>query len=140
VADRRKHGDFWVASSEIEFAYHLAKNAWKGRLSSRQSRRIRILAEELGGERAEEIAGKLFGADFNTQIVARSVDGSLESIIAQAGRRLWRKSLFRHPFQFTSYATGEGFRRVARWFRPTGIFVVILGPDGVGKSTLVGQL
>ena len=31
-------------------------------------------------------------------------------------------------------------RRRRRWFEPTGIFLVVLGPDGVGKSTLVGRL
>jgi thymidylate kinase len=27
-----------------------------------------------------------------------------------------------------------------RWFQPTGVFVVVLGPDGAGKSTTVGRL
>ena len=34
----------------------------------------------------------------------------------------------------------ESFRLVTRWLRPTGLFVVVMGPDGVGKTTLIEQL
>jgi thymidylate kinase len=37
-------------------------------------------------------------------------------------------------------ALREGVRLIRRWMRPTGLFVVVMGPDGVGKSTLIEQL
>ena len=31
-------------------------------------------------------------------------------------------------------------RRVRRWLQPTGLFIVVMGPDGAGKSTLIEHL
>ncbi len=46
----------------------------------------------------------------------------------------------RHPLTPVSYFIGDSIRLVRRWLKPAGIFVIIMGPDGVGKSTLIMQL
>ena len=62
---------------------------------------------------------------------------------AQADLRgeLRRGAFFRRPIWTIGYKLSKGFRRVAEFFRPsTGLHVVMLGPDGVGKSTIVEVL
>jgi thymidylate kinase len=55
----------------------------------------------------------------------------LKCLRAQADRRF----LLRHPVRCFAACILTVARRVARFFRPTGLFVVLVGPDGVGKST-----
>lgn len=35
---------------------------------------------------------------------------------------------------------GDRYQRIQGWIRPTGLFIVLLGPDGVGKSTVIKHL
>jgi len=51
-----------------------------------------------------------------------------------------KSSLQSPPGGFVRFLLGEAWRGMRRCFQPAGLFLVILGPDGVGKSTLVSQL
>jgi thymidylate kinase len=54
---------------------------------------------------------------------------------------LRRGAFFRRPFWTIAYKLGKGLRRVREYLRPSaGLHVVMLGPDGVGKSTVVEVL
>jgi thymidylate kinase len=62
---------------------------------------------------------------------------------AQADLRgeLRRAAFFRRPFWTIGYRLAKGVRRVVEFLRPsTGLHVVMLGPDGVGKTTVVEEL
>ncbi len=140
VAGRQRCGDFWVAYPAIEFPYLLAKKAAKGTVPPRQEQRLKSLVEKLGPLRAEEIAGHLFGEECGVEIVQACTAGRLGSFLGKAGRRLWWTTVARNPLNPARYLLRDVLRLIRRWFRRTGIFVVILGPDGVGKSTVAGGL
>ncbi len=140
VAGRRQYKMFWVPDPAVEFPYLLAKKTLKGRVPDNQARRLSILVEELGRTHAEAIAGSLFGKQWQGPVVDACTDGSIADLLKRMRGPLWWTTLRQNPFSPIHSLVGEALRRISRWFQYTGVFVAILGPDGVGKSTLVGQL
>jgi thymidylate kinase len=140
ISGRERFKDFWVASPTTEFTYLLAKRTWKGYASSHQVHRLRHLVEHLGQPQAEKLAGKIFLGKLKARVVDACANGSIDKLLRKIGAQPWRTSLARHPLGLVRFLFGEALRGTRRWLQPTGLFVVILGPDGVGKSTLVGRL
>lgn len=140
ISGRQKFKDFWVASPATEFTYLLAKRTWKRSVSSPQVRRLKHLVEDLGQPQAQKLAGKIFLGKLKARVVDACANGSINELLRRISMQPWRTSVARHPLGLFRFLFGEVVRAVRRWFQPTGFFVVILGPDGVGKSTLVGRL
>ncbi len=140
VSGRRRAGLFWIPAPESEFAYLLAKKTSKGRAPARQVSRLRTLVEELGRPTAEKLAGELFLGKLRARAVAACADGSLDAFVEQIKTETWKTSLVRNPLRLVAYLLPDAVRRVRRWLEPTGLFVVIMGPDGTGKSTLIEHL
>ncbi len=140
VAGRIWRREFWVARPRVEFTYLLAKRTSKGTASPLQVYRLQVLVELLGRGEAEKLAGKIFLGGLKRRVVDACVDGSLGELLPKLGTQPWRTGLARHPWGLIRYLSGEGVRMARRWFQPTGLCVVVLGPDGVGKSTLVVRL
>jgi thymidylate kinase len=140
VSARRRRDGFWVADPATEFSYLLAKKTWKGTISERQASRIRVLVEELGETKARKLAHEIFPSKLSREIVKACSRGSIGPLLKQVKAAPRRTSFTRHPLNLVRYLFGESLRILRRWFQPTGLFVVVLGPDGVGKSTLVKYL
>jgi thymidylate kinase len=82
----------------------------------------------------------MFGPRIAPVLVDAIVNGDVNAQVQTLKAELWKTSFRRNPFNPVRYVVGDFFRLVKRWLRPTGIFMVVLGPDGVGKSTLVKKL
>jgi thymidylate kinase len=140
VAGRMWRHEFWVARPRVEFTYLLAKRTFKGTASPLQVYRLQVLVELLGRAEAEKLAGRIFLGGLKRRVVDACADGSLGELLPKLGAQPWRTGLALHPWGLICYLSGEGARIARRWFQSTGLFVVVLGPDGVGKSTLVVRL
>jgi thymidylate kinase len=140
VASRVRHGDFWVPAPEIEFSYLLAKKAWKGKASCSQSLRLKHLVEFLGVEKAQGIAGRIFRHDLATRVVEACANGSIDQELGRLKGTSWQIPLYRRPLRTIRYWAGEFRRAIWRTTHPTGVLVSVLGPDGVGKSTVLESL
>jgi thymidylate kinase len=140
VARRVRHGDFWIASPEMEFSYLLAKKAWKGQASCSQSLRLKQLFESLGHEKVEEIGQGIFRSEFKARMMEACAHGSVDELFKDLKGKAWQTPLFQRPVKVIRYWTGEFKRAVWRTSHPCGILVSVLGPDGVGKSTVIEGL
>jgi thymidylate kinase len=141
LSGRRRHGTFWIPGPESEFAYLLVKKTWKRSASARQVSRLRWLVEELGRPTAERLAGELFLGRLNVRVVDACLEGRVDTLLAQQTLgQTWKTSIVRNPWRAATYILSEWVRRVRRWNQPTGFFIVVLGLDGTGKSTLIQQI
>lgn len=140
VCGRRRQSMFWIPAPQSEFTYLLAKKTWKGAAPARQARRLKVLVEQLGRPASERLAGELFLGKLGAQVVEACASGRANVILAQIRTETWKTSLVRNPLRLTAYLLADAVRRVRRCLQPTGLFVVIMGPDGVGKSTLIEHL
>jgi thymidylate kinase len=130
---RVAHGDFWIASKEWEFACVLVNRIAKAKLDERRQDRL----------------AELFAADSNgcTKHTARLFSPESARLISFAARmRQWgevrtqiellQRDLLNHRPSIS--ASDRWIRRIKRWLKPDcGLHVVFLGPDGVGKSTVI---
>lgn len=140
VTGRQKRGIFWIADPGTEFSYLLAKKACKGTVSAVQASRLELLVKELGRSTAERLASKLFLGTLGERVVDACAHGCLETLLSQIRNQTWRTSVARNPLRLAAYLLSDVVRRVRRFLQPTGLFVVVMGPDGAGKSSLIEHL
>ena len=139
---RRRWKEFWVASPEVEFKYLLVKKVLKGAVPEHSAERLKELVEELG-ERAQELAMRLLGNQAGERAIRWVRTGDWEMFrrrIPELQKTLKRQKLRQDPLNSFRFWLPEIKRIWRRWRYPTGLFIVVLGPDGAGKSTLIGHL
>ena len=137
---RIQHDGFWVASPAAEFAYLLAKKSAKGKIRPEQAERMRELAVSLGETEAIQIAQTIFPGRDAARLVAACLNGTLSDILPEAHRRLWFQAALRKPFGLAKFFIGNAVRYFERWSHPNGVLIAVLGPDGVGKSSMIANL
>jgi thymidylate kinase len=140
VRNRAQFRGFWVAHPAVEFSYLLAKTIGKGILSQVHAARLKALVNELGKPQAQQKAGELVGAKWQERVVDGCTSGTLGALFGPLKKQIWLTKLRRDPLNPLRHALSDVPRLVSRVFRPSGLFLVILGVDGVGKSTLAGRL
>lgn len=115
-----------------EFAYRLAKNLLKGKPLAAQLPHLRQLWE---ADRAGVAARfqELFGAEI--EAVADWWEKPVAVWEAQLPPRLRARTRFG-----VLNRVKELVRALRRALRPVGMHIALLGPDGVGKSTLIARL
>lgn len=140
VADRKRHGCFWISAPGTEFGYLLAKKTWKRRASPKQAVRLKYLVGKIGQDEAERIACRFLSPAAAARIVEACVDGTIHTELQTGPRELRRSALVRFPLRAIRQLAEESRRFVARSMRPAGILIAVLGPDGAGKSSVVDSL
>ena len=140
VANRSREKNFWIPDPSVEFAYLLSKKTWKRSISPKQVGRLRWLVTCLGTAHAESIAQQLFARKLARKVLAAITAGTIGELIPNLKWQTWRTSLRRTPLKAMRLIAEDVWRRLQRWAHPTGLFVVFVGPDGVGKSTIISHV
>ena len=136
----RPRGSFRVPSPALEFTGVLANKAVKGRLSDDAARRLVVLYARDGAGCRQHVA-RFWSARSATRILDAVGRDDLDAIREDLRRlraELLGRTALRHPLATCRHWIGKMTRRLRRWSRPrNGLHVVFLGPDGVGKSTVI---
>lgn len=130
----------WFASKQDQFAYLLAKRALKGSIDLRQQSVLRRLVSEIGTVRSALIADSVFGNGFGEKVVGAIEHENVSAMLPRLAGVLRSRSGWLHPISHLRYWVPEWRRRWSRWCIPTGLLVVVLGPDGCGKNTVVERI
>lgn len=65
---------------------------------------------------------------------------NLNSTVAKLRRSILLKSFLSNPLQYLFYKALNLNRIVKRIFNPTGLFIIVIGTDGSGKSTIINKI
>ncbi|HEX4643567.1 MAG TPA: hypothetical protein VH161_08860, partial [Candidatus Acidoferrales bacterium] len=106
-----------------------------GKITGDEERRLTELAQLLGLASVCRIADGLFGEISQPEITAAFADGHWNKAVQAAGRTLQKQAFWRHPVDCLRYQLLQIGCVLRRWLNPRGVLIVILGPDGAGKST-----
>jgi thymidylate kinase len=135
---RFRRNGMWLPAAEIEFGCILCNRIAKGKLSDDRAARLAELYEQQPLA-CEQQATQFWGALDAITICLAAESGDWTPVKALLPR-LRATLLTRTSKQSGTFTrrVGAWTRRIKRWIKPTcGFHVVFLGPDGVGKSTVI---
>ncbi len=138
---RRRHDrGFWIPSASAEFVCILANRLGKGKLEQKHTDQL----AKLWSENREGCAHEMFRflSAGKARMVADAAEANdwalVRDRLPDLQKELLRMSAMRKPMSFAGRFLVSQARRVHRFVMPeSGLHVVFLGPDGVGKSTTI---
>ena len=133
IAAAYKGGGFWATSAAVEFGCVLANRVAKESLRDKHTARLSALfAHDPAGCEAQ--VRRFWTGSSADALLSAARSGSwahVEPMLPVLGNELRARGR-------GGSAVGQWARRASRWVRPTsGLHIVFLGPDGVGKSTVI---
>jgi thymidylate kinase len=141
LSQRRRRDTFWIPAARHEFGWYLSRKIDKGKLDDDQCRHLTSLYREDAAGCRQQIE-RLFGSgDLALRVATAAESGEWEPVrqnltplqtiqIQRATRRSLAGTIW-------NAVTGAA-RMAARFFKADrGLNVVVLGPDGSGKSSVV---
>lgn len=138
VRGRKENKTFFVPDPSIEFTYILIKKVLKKEFKERSKRQLLALTKNMDESQCRETINMLsryFGTRGAKEIFALCSDNRFDDIDFNKASATILKATS-NIVQNLEYQIFEVLRKVTRIFNPTGLFVVVLGADGSGKSTI----
>ncbi|MBI2412852.1 MAG: hypothetical protein HYV24_06560 [Deltaproteobacteria bacterium] len=138
---RVKYRGFYVAEPVVESAMHLlypllhagkVKDKYREKIFSlRDNARFALIVEEaVGKDGAAELRAKISRRDWK----------GIEKDAVRLRLKTFLNSLAKDNIRVAKAFLSFAWTNVARLFSPSGLFIVVMGPDGCGKTTLSGRL
>lgn len=139
---RKRFKDLWVPSPHLEFAYYLVKKITKGYMDEHHCSYLSELYLQ-DPQRCEEQTLRFWSPTAAQKLIRAVASNNWDDVRAtlpQLRRDLLQTTARKDPLGVALYWWGELQRAVKRWYQPTGLHVVFLGPDGSGKSTIIAEI
>jgi len=143
LSTRRRYNGIWVPATDVEFGCYLVKKIANRWLSDEHGSRLSVLYRRDPAACERQIA-RFWGFRDARLIDAAAVSGNWQTVIERIS--LLRTALLyefirRHPLKTGRGLVGCCVRRVKRVVTGgAGVAVVLLGSDGVGKSTVIDRI
>ncbi len=142
IANRKKYLNFYVPCAETEFTYILLKKILKKKFSDGSKEQLYYLIEEMGQESEKKITTSLkrFLPEDKIERILRNIKQKQFDDISLVELH---NALLKKTSKFSSnlhYRFFDVKRKIERIIHPTGIFVVLMGVDGAGKTTISNEL
>jgi thymidylate kinase len=142
LESRRRHFQLWVAQARIEFICCVAKAILKDRLEHARLQRLSALYAQDACGCAEELA--CIWPERSARLLREAASSGnwqpMGQRVAALRRELRRHALLRRPLQFLRSWMNARLAALVGVWRPQGLTVVVLGPDGAGKSSVIDAL
>jgi thymidylate kinase len=135
---RARHGGFWIPAARHEFLEQLSRRVEKSKLTESHAQRLRELYQQ-DEEGCRQAILALFGIRGADVIMGCVRSGNWREVSLRSLRkRMLIRRTWKHPIR-TAWNVLTGAARVAsrRLKADRGLNIVLLGPDGSGKSTVV---
>lgn len=139
LSSRRRRGAFWIPGAALAFGAYLCRCIAKQKLDpDRAARLSRLYADDPEGC-AKQVARFWPPASADLIIAAaRSGDWhQARTLLVPLARELRRSAIRRRFWRWAGNRLRALRARMARVIRPAGVSVVLLGPDGAGKSSVI---
>ena len=140
LAIRQRHGNLYVADTATEFTFLLSKIAGGESALGNSALRLKQLSAELGGARTEKICGGVFPKKWASRVAEACANGSIDEILKKIGPLPVWEDLLLHPLQLFRYLAVKSASSISGWLKPTGLFIAVMRPFGVGPSALIELL
>jgi thymidylate kinase len=136
LAARERRDNFWVPSPQHQFGCVLVNRIIKQKLRPEHEKKLSDLVTNHPA--ACEREARRFFPPGDVRIVMQAARGNDWAKVHRYSKELKREMLKNGGAPRDSGQIFAIGRRIARWLRPPcGLHVVFLGPDGVGKSTVI---
>jgi len=138
-ASRQKHRQFWIPAPDVEFGCYLVRCIAQSRLDETRVRRLSrlFLKNNLG---CREQVDRFWGEQSAELIVTAARTNDWEIVRQNLDRiriELCQRAVLLYPTQYVRNRLLGVKHRLGRLWRPDGLTVAVLGPDGAGKSSLI---
>lgn len=139
---KRMYKNFYIPKPQTEFTYVLVKKILKKVFSDGSKQRLTALWKAMNEkERQETKAGlKRFIAEDQINEILECVDSSQYNLIDLERAHQLLKKKTSNVADNLHYKVFDLKRRFERIVHPTGLFIVLLGVDGAGKTTIAENL
>lgn len=142
ITGRKKYNDFYIPSSIIEFSYILIKKILKKGFSERSKLQLNSLWLEMTLHEKELVKRSMqrFLSEESMESILKAID---QKNYNKLSMELLRNELLHKSWNLKSnvhYVFFDLLRKIERIIHPTGMFLVLMGVDGAGKTTIANEL
>jgi thymidylate kinase len=140
LRNRRRHQGFWVPAAPLAFGCTLVRRIAKGGLDGRHADRLNQLYRQDSAGCDEQVE-RFWGARSASVIRSAAHHGDWEPVrrrVRRLGIELRWRAMLRSPGHLIRSTLSRLATTASRcWRSDSGLNVVLLGPDGAGKSSVI---
>ena len=143
VSGRRECNNFYIPNPITEFTYILLKKILKKKFSEGSKMHLVALLAQIKAENSEYVLIKSLERFLSAQEVKSVIENVNKEKFEFIELNALQHNLLKNTSSLCSdlhYKIFDIKRKIERIIHPTGMFVVLLGVDGAGKTTIATQL